>query len=306
MIRHAVLALAATLLTTAMQAFAAAPAGHLPPPPASSTTNKIFLELEKEVIPLQEARGGAMVGIAEGLGASRRIARVECEPIDLTLSAAHATKLVAPFLDESSKAFSGAIVTCGADGTPVQRMRFTNALVDSMTFGKLDGSSKASHAFEVRLRAESTESVAVTGEKPLVMPKDSSKPSLASAFKIEIPGLNGTRVATVEEFTVQRPPAARGSLAKGLSISNIKLVVSVADRAGFENWHRETVLKRASSPKTMTLSLLSPDMKTALFTLEGTNTGILALRDVPRENDATVKRFEAELFVGQFKVLPPR
>jgi hypothetical protein len=306
MIRHAILALTATLLTIAMQAFAAAPAGHLPPPSASSSANRIFLELEKEVIPLQEVRGGAMVGVTEGVGASRRIARVECEPIDLTLSASIAAKLVAPFLDESSKTISGAIVTCGADGVPVRRMRFTNALVDSMTFGKLDASSKSSHALGVRLRAESTDSVAVTGEKPIVMPKDSSKPPLASSFRIEIPGLDGNRVAVVEEFTVQRPPAARGSLARGLVISNIKLAVSSASRAGFESWHRETVLNRASSPKTMTISMLSPDMKTALFTLQGTNTGILALREIPRDGDAALERFEVELFVGQFKVLPPR
>jgi hypothetical protein len=56
----------------------------------------------------------------------------------------------------------------------------------------------------------------------------------------------------------------------------------------------------------MTISMLTPDMKTALFTLQGTNTGILALREIPRDGDAALERFEVELFVGQFKVLPPR
>jgi len=129
---------------------------------------------------------------------------------------------------------------------------------------------------------------------------------LASNFKLEIDGLDTSRVIRIDPIQFKQPVAASdvGKLRQpskqpaATELENLRITLSEAGADSWRSWHEDFVIKGNSSDKNERagrLLLLAPNLKDELARIDLSNLGIIALR--PRVSPAGVSQLEAELYV---------
>jgi hypothetical protein len=183
----------------------------------------------------------------------------------------------------------------------------------SMTFPKLDGSSKEAAYFDLEWEAETVRWL--KGDNSDIRGKVASKQKawLSSNFRFEMGTLPCSRVATIDSFTWKRTVAPDPigdrrepiKRAATVTVPNVKVECSMADHDAWaeaatkwfvEGHHGE------QDEMSGAIVFLNPDMKTELGRVTLKNCGFAKFNRAPLEaNSEKVARFSAEFYVEEME-----
>lgn len=189
---------------------------------------------------------------------------------------------------------------------------FFNALITETTIPTMDASSKEAAALTLKFAAELITRKKSSGSAMAKPGKE--KQFLSANFRLEIAGLDCTRVSRIETFTVKRDAFTVTSGGDGrphllpgrLEVPNLKISLSEAGAQDWLNWADDFIVKGnngSANEKTGSLTLLAPNLKTELARVSFSNLGICSLS--PEKTGANaIRRIKAELYCEQmeFKV----
>src|SRR5262249_10748615 len=123
-------------------------------------------------------------------------------------------------------------------------------------------------------------------------------PSLASNFRLSIPGLDCTRVARIESFTV-KPQA------NVVEFPDLRIELSPASGATWHDFYRTMVIEGHSTPmdeKTGTLALLSANLAQVVATITFFNLGIFRLDETLPDPTSGATRLVANLYCERMEL----
>jgi phage tail-like protein len=212
-------------------------------------------------------------------------------------------------LDHQYQRKNGAIVSCDYDYKELSRLEFHNALITEFGMPALDAASKDAAKMTIKISPEFTRTQATAGgtAKAILAPKV-QKRWLPRNFRLEIPGLDCTRVNRVEAITVKQkvvenPGGETRDYQKepaNLETPNLVITLPEANAAGFFNWHNQFVISgknNKSAEKTGQLIYLTEDLREALFTLNFHGLGIFKLtHDKVEPHNEQIARVKAEMY----------
>jgi hypothetical protein len=296
------------------------------PASTSATTGSYRLELGGQSVPVNAIEGGAPVGLVVSgppTGGSpfreKHLAGLRYEPIAIAASFGSAR----PLFDLVRSAWqgmppqnSGAVMRVGANGRPVSRREFVKAVLAETIIPNLDGASNSPAYVTVRLAPELTRDVT----PPATLPPAGTAPpvSLSSNFRLNIAGLDCTKVAKIDSFTVKQRLAGEtldkahyqvGAIqtapANLLEFPNLRIELATVSAESWRTWFRSFVIDGNSSAmneKTGTLSFLAPNLSTVLATISFQNLGIFRLEDAPPDASAEITRVVAELYCERMEL----
>jgi hypothetical protein len=237
--------------------------------------------------------------------AHKHIGNVKYEDIVLAFGADMSPSVydwIAATLSRTYSRKSGAIVT--GDVKAVSRLEFTDALLHEITFPALDASSKDSGAIEIKLTPENTRTATPGGSISAIKSTDSlSKKWLVQNFRLQIDGLDVTRVDAIDALTINSDlvsnlvGAARDyqTESAGLNIPNVCFTIPESAAASLTAWHEDFVIKRSDAKKNGSLQFLAANSQDVLFTLTFHNLGIIKLKKVATDL-GSIPRLRAEMF----------
>ncbi len=174
-----------------------------------------------------------------------------------------------------------AVATVDLGGKVLHRREFRNAFLTATTIPTLDTSSDPD-VLALRLVSQTVRTTPPTGAVPLP-----TRPRLGPLYpRLELPGLDCTHVARIDEFTVRqafRSVSAdpRAPLEPGpLSFPNLTLTLSSTSATDWQQWFENFVVKGYSddtNEKTGTLTLLDERQQQGLVRIGLSNVGIFQL-----------------------------
>jgi hypothetical protein len=203
---------------------------------------------------------------------------------------------------------SGAIISADYDFNAQSERQFSNALIAETTIPAMDGSAKEPAYLTLKLQPELVQYKKATGKVGGDIGKTEQKLWLPSNFRLDIAGLDCTRVNKIDAFTVKQTFATDGvgnardvqSKPGRLNFPNLKVSLSEAGVQTWVDWHDDFVIKGnngESNEKNGSLAFLSPNRTTELGRINFFNLGIFRLAF--DESDAApdpIKRVTAELY----------
>jgi len=204
---------------------------------------------------------------------------------------------------------SGAIVESDLNLLARSERRFENALITETTIPALDAAAKEQAFLKLRFQPEQVSHKKGDGTKLSPPQKPPQKAFLPSNFRLELSGLDCSKVSRIDAFTVtqklsrddvgerrevEREPAS-------LEIPNLRVTLAESAAQTWLDWFDDFVVKGNCADdreKTGTIVFLSPNRQEELGRVTLQNVGIFSLSE-PRADSAaeTVKRLVADLYV---------
>jgi hypothetical protein len=211
----------------------------------------------------------------------------------------------------------GSIVAMDYTLTPKSERQFTQALITETTIPAVDGSSKEPAYLTVKLAPEVIRDAAPSGQKTdYGQPgKVEQKVFVSCNFRLEIDGLDCSKVNKVDSFTVKQTAVtddigdARDYAKEPgkLEFPNLKITVAETGAQGFAEWHKSFVIEGhndESREKGGTLTLLSPNRQNTLLQIKFFNLGIFKIQPAKAEaNTDAIRQVEVELYVERMEML---
>lgn len=186
---------------------------------------------------------------------------------------------------------------------------FSNALLTSITFPRLDASSKDSGHIDLTFAADQVRLRAGDGSDmrgPSTVPQ---APWLCSNFRLELGTLPCARVASIESFTFTSKPAAPtgifnepGPVHVVTTVPDIDIAVSYADHQAWAQAARDWFingLHLEGNEMNGAIVLLGTDLKTELGRVSLFNVGFKKFADLDLEAGASeqLARFHVQFYV---------
>lgn len=187
---------------------------------------------------------------------------------------------------------NGAITAVDFDGNGIQQTAFTNALLTEITFPAADGGSKEAGTFQWKLTPETTrQAKATVGKVGGAFNQAKVKRWTLGNFKVQIDGVDASRVQKVDSFTVKQTvlPDAIGTTrattqAARITWPNIVLTMTTANDAAFVTWQNQQATTN-SAHKNGSLSFLDETMINTIFKVAFSDLRIVSIVDVPAGAD---------------------
>jgi hypothetical protein len=202
---------------------------------------------------------------------------------------------------------SGSIISADYNWDAKSERQFTNALLTETTIPAMDGTSKEPAYITLKFAPEFIRSVKASGK--LTAEKMEQKIFLPSNFRLQIDGLDCSKVTKIESFTVKQGVASKdiGSARDSqkepgkLEFPNLKITIAETAAQSFIDWHENFVIKgnnNDSKEKNGSLTLLSTNRQTEFAKIEFFNMGIFRIQpDKAQANADQIKRLTVELYV---------
>jgi phage tail-like protein len=205
---------------------------------------------------------------------------------------------------------NGAIVACDYKLDAKSRLEFFNALITEVSIPAADGASKNPGFITIKLAPEYTRVVKASGKVGGALTPAQQKVWLPSNFRVEIDGLDATKVTKIDAFTVkqqivQKDPRDYLKEPGKLEIPNLKITLSQIAAQSWYDWHEDFVIKGNSfedKEKSGQLVFLSPDLKSELLTIKFFNLGIFKLTDDKATATDQIPRVSADLYVERMEL----
>ncbi len=204
----------------------------------------------------------------------------------------------------------GSIITADYNLDAKSERQFFNALITEMTVPALDASSKDAAYLAVKFQPETVQFKKGSGKvsSQASVAKSDAKLWLPSNFRLEIAGLECSKVSRIDSFSVKRAIViddvgqARDyqTEAGKLEFPNLKISLSEASAQTWIDWHDDFVIKGNNGEgyeKNGSIVFLSANKATELGRINLFNLGIF--RIASDENDASsesIQRVTAELY----------
>jgi hypothetical protein len=263
---------------------------------------------------LRSAAGGSAVGsvVTQSLGPGalpkKQLGAVGYEDIELELDLSFERSVydwIGASWAGNAQPRSGTLVSLDMNGSAKSAREFQNARITEVTFPACDAASKEAAFISLVLAPERVTNAAASAGKAAA-PGPKGKHWVSSNFRLEIDGLDTTRVVRIDPIQFKQHIAA-GDIgqqreptkhAAGMTFENLRITLAEAGADTWRNWHEDFVIKGNSSDKSERsgrLLLLAPNFKDELARIELSNLGVIALR--PRASSNGVSQLEAELYV---------
>ena len=211
----------------------------------------------------------------------------------------------------------GSITTADFNYQAKSERQFRDALITETSFPALDAASKDAGYLTLQFATEETIDLPASGA--LSAPATKQKLWLTSNFKLQIDGIDATKVSKIEAFSVKQQfvesevgPGRIGGKEPGkLEFPDLKITLAQSSIATWAAWFDDFVIKGnngADKEKSGRIVFLSPDLQTELGEIKLINVGIFRLdpdADDPSSADK-IARFTAEIYVEQMQLnVPP-
>jgi hypothetical protein len=207
------------------------------------------------------------------------------------------------------KPFDGTLHVADFNYKIQSSLNFTGAIMTSVTFPKMDGSSKDAAYFDLEWEAETVRWL--KGDNSDIRGKIAPKPKtwLCSNFRFEMGNLPCSRVATIDSFTwkctvtpdqigIDRAPSKQ---AAKVTVPNIKVEVSMADYDAWAQAAKKWFVDGYHEEKdemSGAIIFLNPDMKTEIGRVTLKNCGFAKFTHGALEaNSEKIARFKCEFYV---------
>jgi hypothetical protein len=260
--------------------------------------------------------GGAVKAavLSESVGpeawAFKHLGALEVEPIELEIGMAQARPLLewirGSWRREPSRR-DGTVIHADARLEPRLEQDFFAALITETRFPVLDGAAREPAYLGVTFHPERVELRRVRGPRLVAAIGDQQKRWLPSSFRLEIDGLDCSRVNRIESFSVKqtvRPLQIGGQRLPelepvSLELSNLTVLIAAEHAGPFMAWHEDAVVRgRRGGERDGVIELLSPDRREVLLGLRLDRLGIFDLRIERSVAGAeSIKRARIELHV---------
>jgi phage tail-like protein len=207
----------------------------------------------------------------------------------------------------------GSITAVDATMQAKSEREFFHALITEIGFPALDGSSKEPAYLTVKFSPEYTRIAKASGKVAAVKPA-AQKQFLPSNFRLELDGLDCTKVSKIDSFTVKQTPQKDdiGDLRDmqkepgKVEFPNLRVELAEVTAATWHEWHEDFVVKGNNDDaheKSGTIVFLTPNRQEELARINLFNVGIFALRRRPA-TAATEKvaRVVAELYCERMEL----
>ena len=261
---------------------------------------------------LQSVEGGQAAGdaIAGRLGQypveTKHIAGVKYEDITLTCGTGmspHFYEWITATTNSQYLRKSGQIVTCDYDFKEVSALDFSNAIMTEVGFPALDAASKDAARMTIKIRPEWTRvNARPGGSLPGITNIKTQKKWLPANFRLQIPGLDCTRVNKIEAITVRQkvvesPVGATRGYQTGTSNLELSKLVFTLPEAQAVSLYKDAVGKRVpGNGKTGQLDYLSEDLRESMFTLKFTDLFVSSLTaDKTEAGNENIRRVKLEM-----------
>jgi len=206
-------------------------------------------------------------------------------------------------------AHDGAVLSLDATGRVLTRRQFKNAHIVSTAVPALDGASRSDARLTVRIAPERTDDVKGTGKVVLGTKASAQKRWLPSNFRLEIEGLETSRVRRVEALTVATGVLDPPTVSTTIDFPDMRLTMVETGAAHWQAWLRDFVSKgggAAAGTKHGTLTLFGSDAKTKLAAIGFDGLGLRRLEQVVSGSATRRSELVADLFCERmtFAVAP--
>jgi hypothetical protein len=190
---------------------------------------------------------------------------------------------------------------------------YSGCLITETTIPAMDGTSKEPAYLTLKTGCESMREVQASNIDTGKYGKNEQKVFLPSNFKLEIDGLDCTRVKKIDAFTVKRlitsdsTGQARDSQKQPdkIDFPDLKITLAGAGAASWKQWFDDFVVKGNSSQakeKSGTLTLLTPNAQKMLARIHFFNMGIHRLEPTAVEaNSESAASLTVELYVERME-----
>ena len=161
------------------------------------------------------------------------------------------------------------------DGLDVKSERhFHGARILETTIPAVDASSKEGGLLTVTFQPESIEfTKASKASGASAGPKAKQTPWLKCNFRLDIAGLDCTKVSKIDSFTVKQIPAETST-----EFPNLKITLAESAAQKWIDWHENFVIKgNGSDERSGSLAFLSPNLLTEVGRINFFNLGILKI-----------------------------
>lgn len=209
---------------------------------------------------------------------------------------------------------NGAIVACDHKLDAKSRRDFFNALVTETAIPACDGSSKEPAYLTLKFAPEHTRFAKASGKAAGEYGKAEQKIWLPSNFRLEIDGLDCSKVNKVDSFTIKQSTVtddigdARDYAKEPgkLEFPNLKVSFAEVTAQSWIDWHENFVIKGNNSEaqeKNGALIFLSPNREKELGRVNFFNLGIFKIApDKAEANADQIKRVSAELYCERMEI----
>jgi hypothetical protein len=207
----------------------------------------------------------------------------------------------------------GSIIAVSSQLKAASERQFFRALISEVTVPAADGASKDPAFLTVKLLPELIRAKAGSGTKSKISAAK-AKAWLPANFKLEIDGLDCTKVNKVDAFTFKQkvnvdPVGERRIATKeptSMETPNLRITFPVSASQTWTAWFDDFVVKGLSGDeheKNGKLSFLTPDRKSTLAEVRFFNLGIFRLEPEPHAIDeVTIARIRAELYCERMEL----
>ena len=190
----------------------------------------------------------------------------------------------------------GALLTAAYDLTIKAQRQFKAARIAETTIPALDATSKATPPLSMRLTPGAIALAPGAGKLQL----KSLKQHLwrASNFKLEIDGLDCSKVSRIDSFTV--PGVVGGKVA----FPTLAITLSAISATTWNSWFQDFLIAGHSgdaAEKSGKITFLLPDLKTPLAHIELRGLGIVRLETIPG-GPSQIARLSAGLYCEQMSL----
>ena len=208
---------------------------------------------------------------------------------------------------------NGAVVAADSQLVAVSQREFFNALVTETTIPRLDGSSKDPAYLTLKFAPEYTRTAKASG-KVVDVAKADQKLWLPSNFRVTIDGLDCTRVAAVDSFTVTQSVATdvigdkREPLREPgkLEFPNLKITLAESSAKTWLDWFDDFVIKGnsdESKEKKGSIALLAANLTDELLRINLFNLGIFRIgSDKMEANSDRIATVTAHLYCERMEL----
>ncbi len=288
-----------------------------------SASSNVFLTLDGvKCGPVRSAAGGVVSGevVTVSAGplafAKKHVTGVRYEPfvVDVGLSmAAPVYDWVAGVWKHDLARKSGSLVSADYKFDAKSEREFFDAVLTETSFPVLDASSKEPGFLTLKFQPELTKEKSASGKQGGAAAK--VKQWLRSGFRLQIDGLDCTKVSKIESLSVTTKVAqddvgeVRFSKLEPTSVefSNLQITLSEVSAKTWFDWRDDFLIKGnndQSKERSGTIQLLAPDAKTELARIKLFGLGIYRIA-VPTEDSRgdKLKRVTAELYCERMELV---
>jgi hypothetical protein len=281
------------------------------------TTSTSWLELDSKFCGFPKSiEGGDITGDVAvfnppgGGIPTKRIANVRYEDLVLAFGADMSDSpydWIAATLSRTYTPKVAAIVVGDMNGREISRLEFTDALLREIKFPALDASSKDAAAIEIKLTSHQVRRKAGAGES-LAANTQTKKQWLVSDFRLQIDGLDCTRVDSIDALTISLdlPPDPLGikestTRPPVLNIPNLSFTIPESAAASLIAWRDDFLINGHhlnADEKNGSLQFLAANLEDVIFTLTFHHMGIFSLKKVDTDVGST-PRLHAEMYCDE-------